>query len=157
MYDGHNKTFIFLSYEGLYLRQQTPQTFQYSPDFCIQQTTAVLCSEVPAPLQPVLNTFPFSSSSEIIDAAGNPTGLARTVIFGSSFPSHVNATSIRVDHTFSSKLSVFFRYGDTPSYGQTSQLWSKTDTQVDTHTFTFGATSQLSTIRSNELRARLRR
>ena len=31
IYDGNDKTFFFLSYEGLYLSQPTPQTFQYVP------------------------------------------------------------------------------------------------------------------------------
>ena len=32
IYNGRDTTFFFLSYEGLYLSQPTPQTFQYVPD-----------------------------------------------------------------------------------------------------------------------------
>lgn len=101
---------------------------------------------------PVLKTFPLTSSTEIVNAAGNPTGLAHTIIFGASFPSHVNSASLRVDHSFSPKLSTFFRYGNTPSAGRANQLSSVTRNQVNTQTFTFGATDQLSATRNNEFR-----
>ena len=31
IYNGRDKTFVFLSYEGLYVDQQTPQTYQFVP------------------------------------------------------------------------------------------------------------------------------
>jgi Carboxypeptidase regulatory-like domain len=142
-YNGRDKTFVFLSYEGLYLDQPTPQTYQYTPQSC----------GIPAcNLQAVWNTFPISNQPEIIDASGNPTGMARTIFSSYALPAHVNSTSIRVDQTFSPKLSMFLRYAGTPSYGQNRQLWSVTANQVDTQTFTFGSTHQLSPVRSNEFR-----
>lgn len=139
-----DQTFIFLSYEGLYLDQPTPQTFQYAPSFEIQQ-------EAPAALQPMLTTFP-PAGSEVVDTMGKPTGLAYLFFPDYALPSHVDATSVRLDHTFSSKLAMFFRYGDTPSYSQTRQLWSLTANQVNNRTFTLGISSQLPAAKSNEFR-----
>lgn len=156
VYNGFGKSFVFFSYEGLYLAQPTPQTFQYAPQLCsITSPFLYSCGqvpEVPSALLPVFNTFPSGGSPEILDGAGNPTGMAKTFFTGYALPAHVNSTSARVDHTLSSKLTMFFRYGGTPSFGQTRQLYSLTANQVDTQTLTFGATAQLSATRSNELR-----
>ncbi len=139
-----DQTFVFFSYEGLYLDQPTPQTYQYIPSYTLQQ-------QVPLPLLPTLRTFP-SGGNEILDANGEPTGLSYMDFSDYALRSHVNATSLRFDHVLSPKLSVFFRWADTPSFGQTRQLWSLTRNQVNSQTFTLGATSQLSPSQSNEFR-----
>jgi hypothetical protein len=143
IYSGRDKTFFFFSYEGLYLPQPTPQTFQYAP-------SVHLVAEAPSALRPVLATFP-DSDPEIRDASGNLTGLA-ALSSGHALPSHVNATSVRIDRSFSPRFSAFFRYGGTPSYSQTSQLFSLTANRVGTQTVTFGATNQVSSTKSNDLR-----
>jgi hypothetical protein len=145
LYDGHDKTFFFLSYEGLYLSQPTPQIFQYVP-------ASEVVNAAPAALAPVFQTFP-ASYPEILDAAGNPTGLAELIFYGYALPSQVNATSIRIDHIFSPGMSGFLRYGDTPSYSQTRQLFSLTANRVHTQTFTLGVANQISATMSNEFRA----
>jgi Carboxypeptidase regulatory-like domain/TonB-dependent Receptor Plug Domain len=145
-YNGRDKTFFFLSYEGLYLAQPTPQTDdQYAPS---GETRLA----APSALQPVLSTFPDAGFQEIVDASGKSTGLSSILFDAYSLRSHVDSTSIRVDHNFSPKLSIFFRYGNTPSYSQTRQLWSLTSNQVNTQTLTLGATTQISTSWSNEFR-----
>jgi len=140
-----DKTFFFFSYEGLYLTQPTPQAFQYTPAFDLRH-------EVPAALVPVLDTFPDYGSSEIINAAGQPTGLALNLLPPFKLPAAVNSTSLRLDHTFSPNLSAFFRYGGTPSHEQIKQLSSLTSDQVNTQTFTLGATTQVTGTASNEFR-----
>jgi hypothetical protein len=155
-YNGRDKSFMFLSYEGLYVDQQTPQTFSYTPSICNTasdggETCNAAPYDVPNTMVPVLNTFPFPSSDELIPE-GNLTGLALATIEGVSFPSHVNSASARLDHSFSPKFSIFVRYGNTSSNGRANQLWSVTDNQVNTQTVTFGATNQLSTTRNNEFR-----
>jgi hypothetical protein len=87
-----------------------------------------------------------------VNATGNPTGMAQTALYGSSFPSHLNASSARVDHLFSPKFSIFFRYGDTPSGGQSNQLLSVTTNRARVQTLTLGVTNQLSAEHSNEFR-----
>jgi hypothetical protein len=140
------KTFFFLSYEGLYLAQPTPQTYRYT-------LSSEVHDQAPPALAPLLDTFPSPfTNGELLDSEGNPSGLTSFYLFSYSRRSHVNSTSLRVDQTFSPKFSAFFRYGDTPSYGQTGQLWSGTANQVDTRTYTFGADAHLSSIKDNEFR-----
>jgi carboxypeptidase family protein/TonB-dependent receptor-like protein len=139
-YDGRDKTFFFLSYEGLYLPQPTPQNFQYGPSFGLVQP--------PGALFPVFACFPGGD----YDPSGPPVGLGTTVITPFALPAHLNSTSVRLDHTFSSKLAVFFRYGDAPSTSQTRQLYSVASNQLGSQTFSFGANGQLSPNINNELR-----
>jgi Carboxypeptidase regulatory-like domain/TonB dependent receptor/TonB-dependent Receptor Plug Domain len=151
---GPAKSFVFASYEGLDLFQPAPQTYQYTPDICPQVQYGCFLSEdtvLPA-IRAVLNTFPYPYGTEINDAAGNPTGMAQTIISGTPFPAHVNSTSVRVDHNFTPKLSMFVRFGDTPSYAQSNELYSVTASQVNTHTWTVGGAAQFSATRSNEFR-----
>jgi hypothetical protein len=143
-YDGHDKTFVFLSYEGLLLTQPTPITYNYVP-------SSAVFKEAPVPLQNVLTYFPYGGP-EINDASGQPTGLAASILSSNSLPARVDSTSFRVDHTISPKHAVFLRYGDTPSHSQSEQLSSLTSSIVRTKAFTLGATSQLSTKTSNDLR-----
>ncbi len=146
IYDARDRSFIFFSYEGLYADQQTPQTYSFAPTFCgvfyIND-----CPGVPNEIGAVLETFPKGSNTTTYP------GLGYAVVNGASFPSDVNSSSIRVDHVFSPKFSIFFRYGDTPSAGSANQLFSVTTYRSRPQTFTFGATNQVSASHSNEIRA----
>jgi hypothetical protein len=142
-YKGRDKTFFFLSYEGLYLPQPTPQSYPYGP--------ALDFSQIPAALFPVLECFP-GGGAGLYDASGNPSGLGRTQVPPFALPAHLNSTSVRLDHTFSPRFAVFFRFGDAPSYSQTRQLYSLTTNQLGSRTFSFGANSQLAPNFTNELR-----
>src|SRR5580658_8151019 len=71
-YNGRDKTFFFLSYEGLYFPQPTPQTYPYAPAFDYNQPP-------PSVLMPVLECFP-GAQDLIYDNSGNPTGLGSTLI-----------------------------------------------------------------------------
>jgi Carboxypeptidase regulatory-like domain/TonB dependent receptor/TonB-dependent Receptor Plug Domain len=141
VYDGRDKTFFFVSYEGLYVPQPTPQTFPYGP-------SGDLYTLAPSAVQPVLECFPSGGYS---DVSGNP-GLGSTVIYPFALPAHLNSTSVRLDHTFFPKFAVFFRYGDAPSYSQTRELYSQTTNQLGSRTFSLGAHSQLTPNVNNELR-----
>lgn len=144
VYNGRDKTFFFLSYEGLYLPQPTPQTYPYGP-------ASPLSYEAPSAVRAVLACFP-DGSPEIYDSSGNPSGLGSSWIAPFALPAHLNSTSFRVDHTFSPKFALFFRYGDAPSYSQTMQLYSLTANHLGSRTFSLGANSQLSTNLNNEFR-----
>ena len=158
IYNGRDKSFVFLSYEGLYVDQQTPQTFSFAPNFCYGNLPSN-CVEVPPEIVTVLQTFPLGASTLLqtfplgpLNPDANPRGLGYATVNGASFPSHVNSSSVRVDHTFSPKFSMLFRYGNTPSDGQTNQLYSVTTQHAATQTFTYGATNQLGATRNNEFR-----
>ncbi len=145
IYDGRNRSFLFLSYEGLYVDQQTPQTYSFAPTLCYGLGPTA-CPGVPLEVGAALQTFPIGAPT-----ATNP-GLGYATVDGFSFPSHVNASSVRVDHIFSPRFSIFIRYGDTPSDGAANQLYSVTTYRNRTQTVTLGATNQLSANHSNELR-----
>ncbi len=157
IYNGRDKSFFFLSYEGLYVDQQTPQAFFYTPAICSDPTNPFTCNvppAVPSAIEPVLATFPAPNLAFNLVPGGplNPMGLSLAPVGGVSFPSHVNSSSVRIDHAFSPRFSLFFRYGNTPSDGQASQLYSVTTYRAGNQTFTFGATNQLSATRNNEFR-----
>jgi Carboxypeptidase regulatory-like domain/TonB-dependent Receptor Plug Domain len=145
LYDGHEKSFFFLSYEDLNLNQPTPQLYAYTPEINYPQI-------VSSSMIPVLDQFPEFTSSELLSATGQLTGLADTMIGPVSLPSHVNSSSLRLDHNFSPRASIFLRFGYTPSVGRSNQLTTETEDQASTRTLTIGAANQLSATRDNEFR-----
>jgi Carboxypeptidase regulatory-like domain/TonB dependent receptor/Domain of unknown function (DUF4382) len=141
-YDGKNKTFVFVSYEGLRLTQPQAASIQYVPDTYLRQ-------QAPVALQPLLNAFPIQNGADYGNAA-NPS-LAQ--FFQSySLPSKIDSTSVRGDHELNSHLSLFFRYSYTPSSTTTRSLSSLSTNSINSQTFTFGATSSISSQMTNELR-----
>jgi hypothetical protein len=142
LYNGMNHTFFFFSYEGLRLDQPTAATIQYVPDlFLRQQATAAM--------QPILNAFPVPNGPDYGTAA-SPSLAQFAEPF--SLPSAIDSTSLRVDHIINSKLSIFFRFGDTPSSTVARQYFARDTTSINTQTYTLGATAQLGSRASNEFR-----
>jgi len=142
LYDGRNRTFFFVSYEGLRLTQPIAATIQYVPDNFMRQQAA------PA-IQPILNAWPVQNGIDYGTAAS--PNLAQ-FIGAYSIPSQIDSTSIRLDNTFSPKLAIFFRFGDTPSFTESRPLTALARTNINTQTYTLGATSQLSATTNNEFR-----
>lgn len=141
-YNGRDRTFFFLSYEGLRLR--LPQTQVTSvPSLSLRQAAA-------PQIQPFLNAFPVPNGRDF----GN--GFAE---FAASYsdPSTLDATSIRVDHTVSPKLNLFGRYNHAPSdnmiRGVGFSLNSVGLTRYKAQTLTAGATFAISERIINEFRA----
>ncbi len=140
-----DKTFFFLSYEGLRLRQPVTQTTAV-PDAASRQQAS-------AAMQPFLNAYPVANGAVV------GPGLAQ---FNASYsnPSSLNAYSIRVDHIVNSKLSLFARYNYSPSDLDqrgapfTSTALSTRDLEDSSvHTFTVGVTQLVKPTISNEVRA----
>jgi hypothetical protein len=141
VWSGKNRTFFFFSYEGLRLRL---------PKFALTRVpTLALRQQAPAAMQPILNSFPLPNGRDL----GN--GLAEFVATYSD-PSSLDATSVRIDHTFNNKLSAFGRYNKAPSEGLNrvapNNLSSIQSAVVDTQTLTLGATASLTPRISNEFR-----
>jgi len=140
-YDGHDRTFFFFSYEGLRLRQ--PQS--------ASKNVPTLATRLSAPpqLQPYLNVFPLPNGPNTVK------GYAQ---FNASFsvPSRLEATSIRVDHTFSSNLALFARYNHAPSEtigrGPGGALSIVNPIKAKTLTVTTGATYIISPEINNDFR-----
>src|SRR5258708_22241983 len=138
-----DRTFLFLPYEGLRLRQPlTAETVV--PDTTSRQ-------QAPVAMQPYLNVFPIPNGPEL----GNE--LAQ---FNASYsnPSSLDAYSLRIDHTINSKLALFGRYNYSPS--QASQrsflltvLNNVGKTENTLHTLTLGLTENVSHNISTEIRA----
>lgn len=141
LYNGRNKTFFFLSYEGLRLRSPVAATLYQVP-------SNQLRSIAPAALQPFLNAFPVSSGPDL----GN--GLA-DYIAGYSAPSQLDTVSVRVDHSFSDRMRAFLRFSDVPSQSssrQPSDLAQVDATTRNVKTGVLGATNSISASLVNEFR-----
>ena len=142
LYDGRNRTFFFVSYEGLRLTQPVAASIQYVPDNFMRQQAA------PA-IQPILNAWPIQNGIDYGTAAS--PNLAQ-FIGTYSLPSRIDSTSVRMDHTFSPKLSLFFRFGDTPSSTEARPFIALAHTHIDAQTYTLGAASQISSKINNDFR-----
>lgn len=143
VYDGKNRTFFFVSYEGLRLRQ---------PLFGITDVPSVNTrrARVASPaIGHILNAFPIPNGPEDGD------GYAE---FAASFsnPSSLNATSVRID-AIKGGLSLFGRYNHAPSDSEErglelASLNTVTRTAVNTETLTAGATFAAGPNVSNDVR-----
>jgi hypothetical protein len=143
LYNGENRSFFFGSYEGLRLTQPTAATTQYVP------ALAVRSSSSPA-VQPIFDAYPIPTGSEIY-VGGNPSGLA-PFVSSYSLPSRIDSTSVRLDQKVTDKLTLFFRFADTPTYTQARTLALLATRHFNSMTYTFGATAQISHSISSDLR-----
>ncbi len=103
LYDGRNRTFFFLTYEGQRLRlprfQDVLVPTQESRELAVAAT------------RPLLSTFPLPNSPAL---PGDPafTGRYRAA-YGD--PGSANVGAARIDHHFSQSLQAFFRASISPS------------------------------------------
>lgn len=138
-YDGHNKTFFFLSYENQSFN--LPLTLQsVVPSLAARQSATADTAQI-------LNAFPKPNGDDLgLDgAAFNATD---------STPTHFYDISIRVDHRFNDKFSVFGRFNYSPS--SSSFLGFDNFAEKDTYranlqTYTVGATQVFNTRAVNEI------
>jgi hypothetical protein len=145
LYRGTDRSFFFVSYEGLRLVQPAAASTQYVPSLAVRSSAS-------AALQDILNAFPLPTGAEITSSTGAPTGFSPFVA-SYALPAAINSTSVRLDHTFASKLALFFRFANTPTYSQTRNLSQVGRSSLTTSSYTLGATSQLSRRVNNEFRA----
>jgi hypothetical protein len=161
LYQGKDKTFFFISYEGLRVVQPHPATVNYVPDATLRQSP-------PGILRAVLNAFPVANGPQIVTSCDpgsdpacpptrhKPSGLAEFISTWSD-PSEVNATSVRLDHNVGERLRLFFRFSETPSTASTRGTLFETPSNnlVSTYvarTYTLGTTSLLGPRIDNEFR-----
>jgi hypothetical protein len=138
LYSGRDRTFFFFSYEGLRVQQPVAASLNYVPSIALRQAA-------PAALQSALNAFPLPTGADL------PNGLSEYVMTD-SLPSHLDSTSVRVDHDVMSSLRLFFRYSATPSDTVTRSVASRNLRRFSPQSYTVGATSPLSNRLNNEFR-----
>jgi hypothetical protein len=137
-----DRTFFFMSYEGA--RLDVPQTT------VVTVPSAYSRSIAPAAVAPYVNAYPQPDNSAIVPG-----------VYTSNFTGNyanratLDAGSIRVDHKFDDRFSVFARYNDAPSQtlDRADSLSELRSTEVNTRTFTVGANMLLSAMIANTLRA----
>jgi hypothetical protein len=144
-YNGRNKTFFFFSYEGHRLRL---------PKFQISAVPSLSARQDPSAspiIKQLLNAYPVPTGPEQADRFAEFAA-------GYSDPSSLDATSVRIDHTLSQKLTLFGRYNYSPSEnvaraGATGTTLNTLNSLSNrTQTLTIGATSSLTSEVSNEFR-----
>lgn len=136
-----DKTFFFISYEGARLRQPNTEVVEVPSEYA--RNTA------PSALTPFLNAYPRPTDQTVVP------GVYTGVFTGNySNPATLDAGSIRIDHTFNAKVSVFGRYNEAPSETvvRSESLNELDTTSVRTRTITVGATFVLSPHMSDNLR-----
>lgn len=124
-----DKTFFFVSYEGVRLRQ---------PNTMIVQVPSVVARNNATPVQAVfLNAYPLPD-----DRTATPGVFTGPFTGNYSNPSTLNAGSVRIDHSFNHKYGIFGRYNEAPSSSaaRNNNLSENDTTEVDTRTLTVGAT-----------------
>jgi hypothetical protein len=136
-----DKTFFFLSYEGARLR--LPQTSLFDvPSSSIRQSAT-------AAVAPFLNSYPVPNGPVSADGyTAQFTGVY-------SNTATLDAGSVRIDHKFNDRFSVFGRYNDAPSEtgSRVFGLGTLETISGDTKTGTVGVNMALSNTIGNSFRA----
>jgi len=144
-----DKTFFFVSYEGLRLRLPSTQETVVPSTASRQQAQAAGLS-----ILPYLNAYPIANGADL------GAGLAQ---FNATYsnPSSLDAFSIRVDQVINPKVTLFGRYDYSPSDLKLRGPFTAPNTALNTkesvsssiQTFTLGSTQLLRPYISNEFRA----
>ncbi|MBS1842629.1 MAG: TonB-dependent receptor, partial [Acidobacteria bacterium] len=124
-----DKTFFFVSYEGVRLRQ---------PNTMIVQVPSVFARNNATPVQAAfLNAYPLPD-----DRTATASMFTDPFTGNYSNPSTLNAGSVRIDHSFNNKYAIFGRYNEAPSSSaaRNNNLSQNDTTEVNTRTVTIGAT-----------------
>ncbi len=149
LYSGRERSFFFVSYEGLRLVQPVAATTQFVPSLAVR-------AAAPSPTKEVLNAFPVPTGPELTIAGGALSGLS-SFVQAYSLPATINATSVRLDQRIFRKGSLFFRYGHTPSSTASRTLSSLAHQIQNSDSYTVGFDIALSQSSSNSVRFGLSR
>jgi Carboxypeptidase regulatory-like domain len=147
LYNGKDKTFFFVSYEGLRLTVPQPVVTANVPDTAIRASTSGVLNQI-------LNGWPLQSPQGTDDVAN---GIAQFIGTWSN-PSSLDSFSVRLDHTVTDKLRLFFRFADTASNADTRGGGTSFSPSMNNiadftlRTYTAGATVLLSSRVSNDFR-----
>ena len=133
-YDGRDKTFFFVSYEGLRLRQPVFRSANVPSQLARDQAAALGLTEIST----LLAAFPLPNAAP---TTSDP--LIGRFEQSLSNPISVDSIGVRIDHSINSKLNIFGRYKFTPSSSDQATTVFPNQTnyyEMKTKLFTFGAT-----------------
>lgn len=122
-----NRTFFFLSYEGMRLQQ--PFSWRASVP------TPAVREDAPAWIRPLLNLFPFPNGQQL------GAGLAEWTA-GNTRPARFDAGNVRIDHALTSRIALFGRYSQTPSWSEFNGT-QVNHIAIESRGLTFGASVRL--------------
>ena len=146
---GRDRTFFFVSYEGIRARQPFTTVPLRVPSVAARQNATGV-------LRDVLNAFPLPTGATFADAPNEAPFVATF-----SNPSKLDAVSVRIDHKFSDKFNIFGRYNYAPSRDDQRARFCAAScvARLDykTQTLTFGATNVFSSNLVNDLRVNFSR
>lgn len=148
LYNGRDKSFYFLSYEGLRLLLPEHET-EYVPTQGFRNAASPY-------IQPFLNADPLPNGADNSDGCtvnGEKGGPACDALFNYaySYPSNIDNYSARIDQSFGGRFHAFVRYADTPSYVQTGAEQITTN-RANVHSWTAGLTTVISSRLLDDLR-----
>ena len=142
--DGRNKTFFFVSYEGLRLIQPVILTGARVPSLAARQNATGIVKNL-------LEAYPLPVAAPLADAP-----LETPYAVGFSNPSNLNATSVRIDHSLSSRFTVFGRFNNAPSESRERARFVTASFVArlpnETQTTTAGSTMLLTPAFNNDVR-----
>lgn len=142
LYSGKDRSFYFLSYEGLRLSQPQAASLEYVPDKALR-------TAAPVALRSILNAFPLPS----VRGADYPSSGLAEFTEPYSLPAEIDSLSVRLDQRLFSNSFAFVRIGHTSSNAHSRTLSAITKQQLDSDTYTLGLTSQVTNRLSNDFRA----
>jgi hypothetical protein len=141
---GKDRTFFFVSYEGLRLRQPVTSSPIPVPSLAARAAATGF-------VRALFNLFPQPNGATL---AGDPNTATFTTTY--SNPASLDATSVRIDHKANDRLTFFGRFNYAPSEQQIRANFSTPNTieiaPYKTVTFTVGSTQIFSPRVSNDLR-----
>lgn len=144
VFDGRNRSFFFVSYEGLRLRLPQTTSPQVVPSVSARERATGASRDI-------LNAFPRPTGPPL---ATDPD--MATFTASHTTPTELDATSLRIDHKFNNRLNLFGRYNYAPSEEQSRGNFSSVNTitasPFETQTLTLGATMTLTPRMINDLR-----
>ncbi len=146
---GKDRTFFFVSYEGIRAKQPFTTVPLRVPSIAARQNATGI-------LRDVLNAFPLPTGAAFADAPNEAPFIATF-----SNPSKIDATSVRIDHKVSDKFSLFGRYNYAPSEDRQRARFCAASCVArlayKTQTLTFGATNIFTSNLINDLRVNFSR
>ncbi len=145
IYDGRDKTFFFVSYEGLRLAQPQPTTELRVPAAFLHNDAALHPT-----LRAIIAAYPLPTRCPATDPEGRISG-ACFFTDATSVYSNLDAFSVKFDQKIGENHSLFGRYNYAPSSSKTLLLASETINEVRTQTLTLGARSAFTSKLLNEV------